>query len=162
MTIDDIKLLKNNERKTSACIEFFVGDWEKKKSFWNEESVFIDETIFHYVFTECFKKTNITFNYFGETKYSRENLLVLVDCLKQNLQTLVAVYTHTDVIKLSEHYSNPPPNTSFQDALSSEFKVHWQEDWHQVIQQLIEINRGLIDLAEDCLDKHKVLWVLGV
>lgn len=154
-----IKLLNNSERKGSAYVEFYVGDRTEKMPSQDNNSLYLDDLIYNYAFANMFKKSNKNFNYFGETKYGQSELIDLLAFLKENSNLLEHTRSIKEFYGLVDNYSGPPPNTPFITALK---QMGITEDWHQIVIALKEVNQGLIDIVQRCLNNNKVLWVLGV
>lgn len=162
MIKDSIRLVKNNEREGSTYVEFFVGDWSKISQHWNSDSVFLDDLIYGYVFSYCFKNSNAKFNYFGPTKYEQRDIVGLIELLNTNLNNLNLVNTYDDFVSLSNVYSISSPQSKFMDVVGDFFNINWGNDWKEFLAQLKDINSGLINIAKSCLNNKQDLWVLGV
>lgn len=155
-----MKLLNNSEREGTVFAEFVPGK-RKANEHWNKKSVYLDDDVYNYFFSKLFQESNEKFNYFGESNYKTRNLKKLLELLRKNYGRLASVKNLHAFIALMEFYSPPAPNTSVLEVFAMD-GIDWKTDWGKITEGLLGINRGLIEMVENCITKKMPLWVLGV
>ena len=120
------------------------------------ESRYLESSVF-YLFQSCFENANPTFDYFSGTKYNVRKIIVLRNDLLTNLrrfEEVISVQAFRDLI--SARFMG----LEFLAELELEDKK-WEDRWDIYNQQIIRVNKDLIDLAEKCAYDERVLWVIG-
>jgi hypothetical protein len=120
------------------------------------ESRYLESSVF-YLFQPCFENANPTFDYFSGTKYNVRKIIVLRNDLLTNLrrfEEVISVQAFRDLI------SSRFMGLEFLAELEQEDR-NWEDRWDIYNQQIIRVNKDLIDLAEKCAYDERVLWVIG-
>ncbi len=122
----------------------------------DESSKFIDSEVFN-LFTDCFESSNKLYEYFGPTKYNSRKIVPLRNALFENLESFTKIETKLDFI---EYIGNKFLGKDF--ILSIErIDRSWENNWETYLIKLKELNKGLINIVEDCIENEKILWVIG-
>jgi hypothetical protein len=122
----------------------------------DEESKYLDSAVF-YLFQPGFESANSTFDYFGGTKYNARKIIVLRNELMANLKQFEELSAAVDFTEL---ISDKFMGREFLASLEQD-DPDWQDAWLGYNQQIIAVNRDLIDLVEKCAYDERVLWVIG-
>jgi hypothetical protein len=120
------------------------------------ESRYLESSVF-YLFQLCFENANPTFDYFSGTKYNARKIIVLRNDLLTNLrrfEEIISVQDFRDLI--SDRFMG----LEFLAELGLQDR-NWEDRWDIYNQQIIRVNKDLIDLAEKCAYDERVLWVIG-
>lgn len=122
----------------------------------DESSRFIDSEVFN-LFTHCFESSNKLYEYFGPTKYNSRKIVPLRNSLIENLESFSQIQSKLDFI---EYIGNKFLGKEFILALEKVDRS-WEDNWESYLIKLKELNKGLISVAEDCIENEKILWVVG-
>ncbi|MFW6222297.1 MAG: hypothetical protein ACOC3T_01665 [Bacteroidota bacterium] len=122
----------------------------------DENSKFIDAEVFN-LFTDAFENANKLYEYFGPTKYNSRKIVPLRNALISTVESFKKIQSKTDFI---EHIGNIFLGKEFILGLERQDKS-WEDNWESYQIKLIEINQGLINIVEDCIENEKILWVIG-
>jgi len=120
------------------------------------ESRYLDSSVF-YLFQHCFENANSTYDYFSGTKYNARKIIVLRNDLLTNLRQFEAV---TSVQAFRDLISSRVMGLEFLAELAQEDR-NWEDRWDIYNQQIIRVNKDLIELTEKCAYDERVLWVIG-
>jgi|SRR5512133_145363 hypothetical protein len=122
----------------------------------DEESKYLDSPVF-YIFQPSFETANPTFDYFGGTKYNSRKIIVLLNELKSNLQTMESLQSASD---FSNIISARFMGKEFLAGLDEE-DSQWYSHWKEYNRKIIGVNKDLIEMVEKCAFEERVLWVIG-
>jgi len=122
----------------------------------DSESKYVESEVFN-LFTSCFENANKLYEFFGATKYNTRNIVPLRNELASKLESFLEINSYNDFQK---HLDQVFLGQEFIDELTREDK-DWKTNWKKYVDQLIELNKGLIAIAERCIEEQKVLWVIG-
>jgi len=122
----------------------------------DEESLYIDTEVFN-LFTQCFERSNNLFDYFGPSRYNTRNIIPLLNELQANLKRLNDINSLDFFIDM---IGNSFLGTNFIYDIEKHDKS-WSLNWQQYCKKLAEINTGLINLVNKCIEESRVLWVIG-
>jgi len=122
----------------------------------DEESKYLDSAVF-YLFQPCFESAHSTYDYFGGTKYNARKIIVLRNDLMANLKQFEALRSGDEFREL---ISDRFMGREFLASLEQD-DPSWQEAWLGYNQQILGVNRELIELVEKCAYDERVLWVIG-
>ena len=120
------------------------------------ESKFLDSVVFN-LFSECFEKANELFEYYGPTKFNARHIVPLRNRLQTNLVELDQVRLLSD---FQENISKKVLGKEFLRAMVAMDK-NWSGRWIIYQENLLRLNRELLDLADFCIDEDRILWVIG-
>lgn len=140
-------------------VEFRLNQSETSYHGANHESKFLNENLFG-LFASCFAKSvdhDNQFNYYGPTKYRKNELLKLRTCLSEievELKSASSFEAFSQFIEKDEFTRHVLRILEEQFDLDSE--------WDQILQKIIEVNRELINLVSRCIRERQILWVLGI
>lgn len=122
----------------------------------DSESKYLQSEVFN-LFANCFENANKLYEFFGATKYNARKIVPLrnelankLDAL-QNIESLEDFENHLDQVFLGQE---------FIDELTLEDR-DWKNKWKYYLDQLIEVNKGLVEISDKCIEEQKVLWVIG-
>ncbi len=122
----------------------------------DSESRYVESEVFN-LFTKCFENANKLYEFFGATKYNVRNIVPLRNELSDKLESLQNIKSLDD---FNQHMDQVFLGQGFIDELTLEDQ-NWKEKWKHYLDQLIEVNKGLIEITDKCLEEQKVLWVIG-
>ena len=148
----DLQLRRN--MKGGDYAEFNMA---KHYRHWDDSSLFLKDEVFA-TFFNCFNTASSKFNYYGATLYSGNGLEKLLSELKNHLQMLKEV---TNFASFSNMLTSYPMGVNFIRFVTS-LDCDVQVEWRKLVNKLIEINEGLIEIVQDCLKNDQILWVLGI
>jgi len=137
-------------------VEFNVSGSEENYRISSSNSWFLDEQLF-YLFQPCFEKSSKMFDYYEPTRYDIRNIVPLLNELKTFHKELEAAQT---VEMFTAFIHNQYMGVQFLDLLQKDDQ-QWKEHWETCHNQLFEVCKKLITLAEQCFNEDKVLWVKG-
>ena len=137
-------------------VEFnLTGDMETIQRC-DRDSLYLNTEVFN-LFSECFENSNNLYDYFGPNKYNSRNIVVLLNELNTNLYHLVGIKSYTE---FSDFVTSKFLGTTFLNELEGE-NVDWADDWNIYKLMLIEINERLLSLVNDCIERERILWLIG-
>ncbi len=122
----------------------------------DSESKYVESEVFN-LFAKCFENANKLYEFFGATKYNVRNIVPLRNELSDKLESLQNIKGLDD---FNKHMDQVFLGQEFIDELTLE-DANWKEKWKHYLDQLIEVNKGLIEITDKCLEEQKVLWVIG-
>jgi hypothetical protein len=73
------------------------------------------------------------------------------------METLKSISTIDD---FKNHIKSIFLGEEFLEKLN-ETDSNWENDWKTYLNKLINVNKGLIDITEKCIDEQRILWVIG-
>jgi Flp pilus assembly protein TadD, contains TPR repeats len=145
-----IELLKNI--KGGTFFEFYFASNLVDHEHWDSDSYYLEDSII-IEFLQSFSPIK-QFNFYGENKYSPNELKGLLANLQGHLNELNHISNYADFIKHIEY-------TKFLHTLIREFDgidIHWQSVFHQ----LKEITIKLIDLISIAITENQHLFLFGI
>lgn len=154
----DLNLRKD---KQYLDVEFRLNRSETSYHAANHETSFLDERIYD-LFSSCFAESiehGNQFNYYGPTKFRRNELLNLRTCLSQvesELKSIASFESFTNYFDQAEDSRKRHVLSLLNDQFQMEL------EWAEVLAQIVETNRSLINLVSRCIRENRVLWVLGL
>jgi hypothetical protein len=119
-------------------------------------SKYIHSEVFN-LFTHCYERSNNLYEYYGPTKYNSRQIVPLRNELQKNLEVMDAIESRDQFI---EFMSGIFLGKEFIMELQKTDRT-WDLNWMQYLTKLREINKTMIALADDCISKELVLWVIG-
>ena len=122
----------------------------------DSESTYMQSEVFN-IFTNCFVNSNGLYEFYGATKYDIRKIVPLRNELNRKLEKLQGINTLED---FKNHIQSIFLGDEFLQKLNSS-APQWENNWKDYLTKLIEVNKGLIDIAEKCIDEQRTLWVIG-
>jgi hypothetical protein len=122
----------------------------------DSESKYAQSEVFN-LFASCFENANKLYEFFGETKYNSRKIVPLRNELMNKLKALEEIKSLED---FNNHLNQVFLGQEFIDELSVEDE-NWKDNWQTYKDKVIEVNKGLIDITDKCIEDQKVLWVIG-
>lgn len=122
----------------------------------DSESKYVESEVFN-IFAACFENANKLYEFFGATKYNARKIVPLRNELIQKLESFEAINSFED---FQNHINQVFLGQEFIDELTIEDK-DWEKKWEKYLEKLMEVNKGLIEIAEKCIEEQKILWVIG-
>ncbi len=122
----------------------------------SDESKFLDTSVFN-LFTDCFENSNKLYDYFEPTRYNTRKIIPLLNELKKKHDVLNGINNYND---FTEHINKMFLGNNFLDNLKLQDK-HFEEKWKNYHNQLLSLNKDIINLVEHCIEETQVLWVIG-
>ncbi len=122
----------------------------------DSESRYVESEVFN-LFANCFENANKLYEFFGATKYNSRKIVPLRNELSQKLEKFQAIKSLDD---FQNHLDQVFLGQEFIDELIAE-DIKWKDKWEIYLEKLIEVNKGLILIADKCIEEQKILWVIG-
>jgi hypothetical protein len=97
------------------------------------------------------------YEYYGPTKFNARQIVPLKNSLLENLQKLQKLDSKDAFI---EFIGNIFLGKIFILELQKIDKT-WDLNWEQYLTKLKTINKSIIEIVDDCIEKGNVLWVIG-
>ena len=119
-------------------------------------SKYLSSEVFN-LFTKCFESSNTMYEYYGPTKFNARQIVPLKNNLLENLERLQKLSSKDSFI---EFVGNIFLGKVFILELQKIDKT-WDLNWEQYLTKLKGINKQIIDIVDECIDKGNVLWVIG-
>lgn len=139
-----------------SFVEFNItGDGENYLKC-DSESKYLDTEVFN-LFSSCFERSDSLFDYFTPSKYNSRNIIKLKNALLDNKLKLESIESHENFV---DHISQIFLGNNFILKLKSMDKA-WEMNWKIYLDKLLEINKGIIDLIDKCVEEERILWVIG-
>ncbi|KPK79632.1 MAG: hypothetical protein AMS27_17825 [Bacteroides sp. SM23_62_1] len=120
------------------------------------ESQYIDSIVFN-LFADCFEKANNLYEYYEPTKFNARYIVPLRNRLLTNLAILENIKS---LPEFQDHIGLKVHCKDFLLALIRKDK-NWMNHWTTFHEELIKINKDLLDLVDFCIDEDRLLWVVG-
>ncbi len=151
----DIKILKNI--RCGRYVQFDISGDMEQYTFWHNESSYLYEPIYG-IFADCFEACAERFIYYGPTLFTISQLVQLRQALEIKQRVFVEIETPEEFIS---RIFEVELGENFLTELSRQ-NCNLNTNWRVVADSLMEINEGLIDLVDNCMQSGRVLWVLGI
>jgi hypothetical protein len=122
----------------------------------DKDSSFMDTELFN-IFSECFEKSNNLYDYFGPTKFNSRNIVILLNGLKEfkhKIEQMTSLDEFLDFTGSKFLGSNLVIEIEKTDK-------SWRLNWELYSKKLLDVNNQLIELVSDCIEKEKILWLIG-
>ena len=119
-------------------------------------SSYLSSELFN-LFTKCFESSNSMYEYYGPTKFNARQIVPLRNTLQENLVRLEKLKSKDAFI---EFIGNIFLGKIFILELQKIDKT-WDLNWEQYLTKLRNINKNIIEIVDDCIEKGHVLWVIG-
>lgn len=123
------------------------------------DTSFIDEGLYD-LFAPCFANSvthDNHFNYYGPTKFRRDELMKLRACLSDIESHLNAIPSYESLKTfLEEDWGRKNTLNRLVEYFDMEAR------WSEVLEKIIETNRELIHIVSRCIREDRILWVLGI
>ena len=116
------------------------------------ESQYLHSEVFN-LFTSCFENANKLYEFFGATKYNSRKIVPLRNELLQKLDIMKKI---DSLDKFESFIGQIFLGQDFIDALDKEYP-DWKSGWKKYRDKLIEVNKGLIEITEICIEEQRVL-----
>jgi len=119
-------------------------------------SKYLSSEVFN-LFTKCFESSNSMYEYYSPTKFNARQIIPLKNSLEENLEKLNKLNSKDAFI---EFIGNIFLGKIFILELQKIDKT-WDLNWEQYLVKLKRINKQIIEIVDDCIEKGHVLWVIG-
>lgn len=137
-------------------VEFNVTGSDENYRICSSDSWFLDEQLF-YLFQPSFERSSKLFDYYEPTRYDVRTIVPLLNELKAFLKELEAVQTlDTFTSFIHSQYMG----IQFLVLLERD-DPQWKEHWETCYNQLLDVSKKLVALADQCFNEDRVLWVKG-
>lgn len=122
----------------------------------DSESKYLQSEVFN-LFANCFENANKLYEFFGATKYNSRKIVPLRNELANKLEALQNIKSLED---FENHLDQVFLGQEFIDELTVE-DSEWKSKWKYYLDQLVKVNKGLVEISDKCIEEQKVLWVIG-
>ena len=122
----------------------------------DSESQYMQSEVFN-LFIKCFENSNRLYEFYGATKYNLRKIVPLKNELMGKLETLQSL---SDINELKNHIKSIFLGEEFLEKLY-DTDPSWEDNWEKYLNKLIDVNKGLINITDKCIDEQRILWVIG-
>ncbi len=122
----------------------------------DEESKYIDTVVFN-LFIDCFEKSNKLYDYFDATKFNARNFIPLIHELERKVKELEKISSEE---AFEEYLHAQFLGKEFISKLD-ENDNQWRNNWLKYRKKLLRLSEDIKKLVQKCINKEKVLWVIG-
>ena len=122
----------------------------------DSESQYMQSEVFN-LFIDCFENSNKLYEFYGATKYNLRKIVPLKNELTKKLDTFQTIDSLND---LKNYIKSIFLGNDFIEKLNIT-NPSWEKNWKIYLSNLIEVNKGLINITEKCIDEQRILWVIG-
>lgn len=153
----DFSLKNKSDISGSHWIEFNVSGTSTDYTHWADNSKYLEEYVYNF-YTDIFEKSADDFNYYGNTKFDRKQLIKLKQEIEDRVNTFKDLHTLQDIIAFSK-------KTSYALNLVQNIEeMYYNQNGQQnmLIDGLKNIGYDLSQLVDTCIKQDKFLWVLGL
>jgi hypothetical protein len=153
----DISLKNKSDISGTHWIEFNVSGTMTEYKHWADNSKYLDEYAYNF-YTDIFEKVTSNFNYYGDTKFNKEQLMKLKQEIERRVKTFDNLQSLPDIIEFSKRTSYALNLT--QDIQETYYMQNGQQN--KLIGDLKRLGNDLSHLVDICINQDKTLWVLGM
>ena len=153
----DISLKNKSDISGTHWIEFNVSGTMTDYKHWADNSKYLDEYAYNF-YTDIFEKVTSNFNYYGDTKFNKEQLMKLKQEIERRVKTFDNLHSLPDIIEFSKKTSYALNLT--QDIEETYYKQNGQQN--KLTDDLKKLGNDLSHLFDTCIKQDKTLWVLGL
>lgn len=122
----------------------------------DSESQYMQSEVFN-LFIDCFENSNKLYEFYGATKYNLRKIVPLKNELSKKLDTFQTI---DSLNGLKNYIKSIFLGNDFIEKLNAT-NPNWEKNWKNYRDSLIDVNKGLIDITEKCIDEQRILWVIG-
>lgn len=148
-----ISLLKKDE--IIDFVEFNITGDAENYIRCDDESYYLQTNVFN-IFAGCFERSHHLFDYISPTMYNARRFIPLRNELLVNLEQLLVI---KNVSQFQQYLSQVFLGKDLLEVLKqidSEYEKHWKG----YIRRLIQVNRHIMRLIDQCIDEERVLWII--
>jgi hypothetical protein len=153
----DITLKNKSGIAGTHWIEFNVSGTLGNYKHWADDSKYLDEYAYN-LYTDIFEKVAKDFNYYGNTRFDKEQLIRLKQEIKDRINTVDNLITLQNIIEFSEKTSHSLHLTEAIETAYDKFD-HQQK---KLVSDIKKLGHDLIDLFDNCIKQDKTLIILGL
>ena len=140
MNLVQIQIVSNND------------EFEK----FSDSAKYLESSVFS-IFRNCFELSYPDFKYSGNNLFSTNQVVTLRHHLMTQLTRILAIHSPEDLQTFVMHQI---AGLEFMDELKTLYQ-DWQIFWEVIRDKLTGITNDLIELADNCIDDEKELFVKG-
>ncbi len=148
-----LSLLKKDE--IIDFVEFNITGDSENYIRCDDESFYLQTNVFN-IFAACFERSNHLFDYISPTMYNARRFIVLRNELLSNLEMLLVI---KNVGQFQNYMSSVFLGKDLLEVLK-QTDPDYERHWKGYIRRLIQVNRHLMRLIDQCIDEERVLWVI--
>src|ERR1044071_8641278 len=100
----DFSLKNKSDISGTHWIEFNVSGTATNYTHWADNSKYLDEYVYNF-YTDIFEKATSDFNYYGDTKFDKEQLIKLRHEIENRVNILDDLHSLPDIIEFSKKTS---------------------------------------------------------
>ena len=150
--------LKNKSDLEGTCwIEFNISGTVDSYEHWADNSKYLEEFAYNF-YTDIFEERADNFNYYGDTKFDKEQLARIKLMIDNRIKTLDNLHTLQDIIEFSKKISHTLNLGHDIDATYN--KLNGQHN--KLVSDIKNLGHELSNLLAYCIKQDKTLWVLGL
>ena len=122
----------------------------------SESAKYLESPVFS-IFRSCFELSYPDFQYSGNNLFNTNQVVSLRNHLVTHLARILAIQSPEELQAFVMHQFS---GLEFMDELKTLYH-DWQIFWEVIRDKLVGINKDLIELADNCIDDEKELFVKG-
>lgn len=150
--------LKNKSELEGTCwVEFNISGTVDSYEHWADNSKYLDEFAYSF-YTDIFEEKADNFTYYGDTKFSKEQLVRVKQEIDNRIKTVDNLHTLQDIIEFSKKTSHALNLIPEIEAAYNKLNGHQ----NKLISDIKKLGRELSNLLDNCISQDKPLWVLGL
>ena len=153
----DSTLKNKSDIAGTHWIEFNVSGTASNYKHWADNSKYLDEYAYNF-YSDIFEKIADRFNYYGNTKFDKEQLGRLKQEIEKRIKIVDNLHTLQDIIEFSKKTSHALNLT--QKIEETYNKQNGQRN--KLSNDIKKLGHDLINLFDNCIQQDKTLWVLGL
>ena len=153
----DITLKNKIDITGTHWIEFNVSGTLNNYKHWADNSKYLDEYAYNF-YTDIFEKVADNFNYYGDTRFGKEQLKRLKQEIKDRISFVDNLNTLQDIIEFGNKTSHAINLTQeIEEACSKNIGQS-----NKIVSDIKQLGHDLSDLIDNCIQQDKTLIVLGL
>ena len=153
----DITLKNKSDITGTHWIEFNVSGTVTNYKHWADNSKYLDEYSYNF-YTDIFEKIADSFNYYGNTKFEKEQLNRLKKEIEDRIKNVDNLYTRQDIIEFGKRTSHALNLTEKIDEIFD----NQNGQQNKLVSNIKKLGHELSNLLDDCITQDRPLWVLGL
>ena len=153
----NFNLKSKSELEGTCWIEFNISGTVDLYEHWADNSKYLDEYAYSF-YTDIFEENADNFNYYGATKYEKEQLERLKQAVGDRIKIVERLGTIQDIIEFSKKTSHAL--NLRQNIEETSGKLDGRQ--HKIVVDIKKLGNDLSNLLDDCIVQNKPLWVLGL
>ena len=150
----DMKIYQKEELRGTQYIELTHFPADQKANAWNNESLYMTDTVFSLVFSYPFHGASNKYDLFGFAEFKKQEQEKLLLQLIKNGEAIDKLESYTEVIEFSNRSGN---EYNFIDLIPKD-----KTSISNILTSMRDLNSAVINYVKDSITKNHTLAVLGL